>query len=256
MRTRILPNPTAAPIASPPAPRPPRGGGAPRLAAPLGFLALALLATCLLVVGVAPARGQDTEPSTATPAESTPANGAQAQPDGEAEEARPETPEEKFARISSPGEHHAHLGRQAGEWEAEIRIWAAPETEPIVTPGVIESHWILGGRFLETTFRGELFGEPFEGKGVDGYDNYAKKYVGTWRDNLGTLTLLFKGECTDDGTVRTMMADLTDPISGKALRNKAVTTFSLEEDTYTYASFLVAPDGTEFQNFEMKARRK
>ncbi len=29
-------------------------------------------------------------------------------------------------------------------------------------------------------------GMPFEGMGIDGYDNLAKQYVSTWVDNMGT----------------------------------------------------------------------
>ncbi len=175
------------------------------------------------------------------------------------ETATADTPAESgmdtLRKLALPGEHHAGLQPIVGEWETELKIWLSLDAEPIVTTGEAVTHWILGGRFVETTYRAEFMGQPFEGKGVEGYDNYAKEYVGTWRDTLGTYTMLFKGQCEDDCRVRTMVAQFTEPVSGQRMISRTVTTV-IDDVSYKFESFLVAPDGKTFKNLEITARRK
>ncbi len=158
-------------------------------------------------------------------------------------------------RLTLPGEHHEHLNAIVGKWKTELRIWLSPDGDPIVTTGEAETRWILGRRFVETTYRAQFMGQPFEGKGVEGYDNYAKQYVGTWRDTMGTYTRLFTGQCEEDCRVRTMVAEFTDPVSGQQLTNRTVTSL-IDDDGYRFESLLVAPDGQTFKTLEMTARRQ
>lgn len=156
--------------------------------------------------------------------------------------------------LTLPSEHHERLNSTVGTWQAEFKIWLSPDAEPMVTVGQVEARWILGKRFVETTYKTEFIGQAFEGKGVEGYDNHAKEYVGTWRDNQGTLTLILTGECEEDCRVRTMEGEFTEPVSGQQLTHRTVTTV-IDDDNYTLESFLVAPDGETFQNLELNARR-
>ena len=115
--------------------------------------------------------------------------------------------------------------------------------------------WILGERFVETTYRGEVVGRPFEGLKIEGYENASKEYVSTWRDNLGTHTLVFRGRCSDGCSERTMLANFLDPLSKQPLQIKGVTTIT-DEDGYAYSTFIVTPDGSEFKTMELEAHRR
>ena len=96
-------------------------------------------------------------------------------------------------------------------------------------------------------------GRPFEALKVEGYENATQEYVSTWRDNLGTYTMIFRGRCGATCEVRTMTAEFHDPVSTKKLKIKGVTTLTDEEGGYTYESFVVTPDGQEFKNMELVA---
>jgi len=37
-------------------------------------------------------------------------------------------------------------------------------------------------------------GMPFEGMGLDGYDNASKEYISIWIDNMGTGIMYMKGK--------------------------------------------------------------
>lgn len=165
------------------------------------------------------------------------------------------TPDEDFEPLTVPGEPHEVLADTVGEWDLTIRVWSTPEGEPTETRGTASGHWILGERFVETTYKGEVMGRAFEGLKIEGYENAAEEYVSTWRDNLGTYTLVFRGRCDDPCSVRTMIADFLDPVSDQKLKVKGVTTIS-ETDSYLYESFIVTPDGREFKNMELAAERR
>ena len=141
----------------------------------------------------------------------------------EAEDAVELTPIQKARLDASPGEFHESLEPLVGDWNLTFRIWTTAEGEPLETYGKAESRWILDKRFVRMIYKGELLGRDFEGQRVLGYDNQAGKFVATWRDSLGTYTLIFEGSCDDVlCRQRTMTADLTDPVSGQNLKNKSV----------------------------------
>lgn len=123
---------------------------------------------------------------------------------------------EKWKVASSPNENHKKLDALVGSWEVETRFWMnGPDQPPSVSKGTAEYHWILGGRFLEETVKSEMMGMPFEGYGLNGYDNLRKKYTFSWVDN--TSTGLFTGDGTADptGKVITSFGKMDDPMTGE-----------------------------------------
>jgi hypothetical protein len=200
----------------------------------LSLLALLLVAACWLPASAqAPTQGEETSAGVETP---------------------PTSDLDRVRALTMPGEHHERLAAIVGTWGADFKVWLAPEAEPVVTAGQVESRWILGKRFVETTYQTDFMGQSFAGKGVEGYDSQAKEYVGTWRDNQGTLTLVLTGQCEEDCRIRTMEGRFTEPVSGQQLTQRTVTTV-IDDDSYTFESFLVAPDGETFKNLELSARR-
>jgi hypothetical protein len=167
----------------------------------------------------------------------------------------PESPRSRLAALGAPGKHHEYLEPGIGSWELTIKVWRTPDADPVLSAGSAEARWILGDRFVETSYEGEVLGHPFEARSVEGYDNHAKEYVSTWRDTMGTYTMVFRGGCEEDCQVRTVSAEITDPASGQKLTNKRVTTV-VDENSYTYESFIVTPSGAEFKNMELVAQRR
>lgn len=160
---------------------------------------------------------------------------------------------EELEALTVPSEPHELLEGTVGDWTLTIRVWSSPEAEPIESVGSATGRWILGDRFVETTFEGEVLGRPFEALKIEGYETVNQEYVSTWRDNLGTYTMIFRGRCASTCVTRTMMADFRDPVSTKKLKIKGVTTITDEEGGYTYESFVVTADGQEFKNMELVA---
>lgn len=162
------------------------------------------------------------EEETTTAEESVTEEGQEAEEGEEGEEVEL-TAMQKIRLATVPGEPHELLEPLIGEWDLTYRVWMTVEGEPVETYGSAVSRWILEKRFVRMVYQGEILGRDFEGQRVIGYDNQAQEYVATWRDNLGTYTLLFKGRCDDvECRQRTMTADFVDPVSNQSLKNKGI----------------------------------
>ncbi len=163
--------------------------------------------------------------------------------------------EESLSDLTIPGEPHELLAGTVGEWRLTFRVWTAPDTEPAESTGTAVGRWILGDRFVETVYEGEVMDRPFEALKIEGFEKASKEYVTTWRDNLGTYTMIFRGTCDLTCKTRTMTAEFLDPVSSQRLKIKGVTTL-VDEGGYTYESFVVMSDGTEFKNMELVAEQQ
>ncbi len=174
--------------------------------------------------------------------------------------------------LTEPGEHHEHLDRLVGDWDLTIRVWSSPDAEPIESAGTAEARWILDGRFLWTIYRAELFGKPFEAWSVEGYDNQARQYVGTWRDTQGTYTLIYAGTCQQpplaegeapvevpavpDGTYRVMTTQVTDPVSGEVLQVRTELRVEADGGGFVQESFVVLSPEESIKNLELVGTRR
>src|SRR5262245_12044512 len=78
------------------------------------------------------------------------------------------------------------LARQEGEWDADIST-TVPNPDgkvQIQKSKGVESNRMLGGKWLLSDFKGDLFGMKFEGHGQTGFDTKKGKYIGTWVDSM------------------------------------------------------------------------
>lgn len=159
-----------------------------------------------------------------------------------------------WLEAAKPGEHHVHLAPYEGRWDAEISMWMQPGAEVSMSHAETEVRWVLGGRYLEWIHAGEVAGMPFEGRQMDAYNNVEKRYESTWADNFGTPILYYTGQCEEDGKVRTMRGEFTDPMSGQTVSQRAVYTWQ-DDDNWTYESYMAMGDGEEFKNMEIRYTR-
>ncbi len=157
--------------------------------------------------------------------------------------------------LASPGEHHKHLDHLAGTWETTGKSWMAPGAPPTEWKGASEAHWVLGGRYLASTYTGDFGGMPFEGHGLDGYDNLGKQYVSTWVDNMGTGVMYMQGQCSEGGKVHTLHSEMLDPMGGPKVKTRSVTTM-VGPDSYHTEMFVTDASGAETKVMELIGTRK
>ena len=89
-----------------------------------------------------------------------------------------------------------------------------PGKPPMESSGTVEMKSVLGGRFLQQEFTGNMMGQPYSGIGTTGYDNLRKKYVSTWIDSMGTGIFFMEGTASPDGKTITLKGGHDEPGGG------------------------------------------
>jgi len=161
---------------------------------------------------------------------------------------------EVWMKLAQPGAHHQHLAPFVGTWKGEVKMWMGPETEPIVNESEVEIKSLMDGRYLEWVHTGNFQGMPFEGRAIEGYNNYDKRYESTWIDNFGTLILYYTGTCSDDGKNREMATEFTDPMTGGTIKNRSAYAW-IDADHFSFIAYMDKGDG-EFKNMEITYARQ
>src|SRR6185503_17573914 len=68
-----------------------------------------------------------------------------------------------WMKYATPGEAHKMLGNMVGTFDTKVTSWMQPGEPPMVSTGVSENKWVLGGRYIQQSFTGSFMGQPFEG---------------------------------------------------------------------------------------------
>jgi hypothetical protein len=176
---------------------------------------------------------------------------------GSSQEAKQEQQEmmEAYMKLMAVTENHAFFKNFVGEWDIQTTAWMQPGAEPVVAKNSSKAELIFGGRFLKSKFKGNMFGQPFEGLQIVGYDNSQKKYFSFWIDNSSTGFFLLSGTRDESGKVLTDTGKWPDPMTKGIIKVRAVTKVR-SEDEFTYELYMTGPDGKEFRSMENRYIRK
>jgi hypothetical protein len=177
------------------------------------------------------------------------------------EEPKPAAPamdaamQEAMMKAMTPGEPHKHLAKMAGDWTYKSKMWMAPDQPPMESGGTMHAETILGGRYLQATWKGDMMGMPFEGRATEGYDNLAKKYVSTWVDNMGTGIMYSTGTCDTAHRKCESKGSMIDPMTGKDSYMRSVINWT-DDNNFVMQMYGPDPSGKEIQWMEMSVKRK
>ncbi|MCA9235393.1 MAG: DUF1579 domain-containing protein [Planctomycetales bacterium] len=155
-----------------------------------------------------------------------------------------------------PTPAHRQMAREAGVWEADVKMWMAPEDVPMSSQAV-ETNEMLGDYWLESKFEGEFGGQKFVGKGMTGYDPAAKKFVGTWCDTMTPYLTTTEGDYDVETHTLTMMGASRDPATGEMTKSK-ITTKYVDDDAKVMTMYGPVPDedGQWWKMMEITYKRK
>ena len=162
---------------------------------------------------------------------------------------------EAWQKFATPAEGHKALAGMVGAWDAEVTSWMEPGAPPMKSKGTSENRMVLGGRWVESKFTSEMMGQPFEGLGYTGYDNYKKKYIGTWQDNMSTAVMVSEGTFDTAGKVMTSTSTMDDFMTGKTA-NIRMTTTIVDPDHHVFEMWGPGPDGKVAKQMEIHYRRR
>ena len=144
-----------------------------------------------------------------------------------------------MARLATPNEHHAKLGKTVGNWIAKTSFIMDPAAPPTEGEGTMSVKWVLGGRYIMSEFKMDFMGQPYEGIGFNGYDIAHEQYVSSWMDTMSTkITHMTGGEEAGDALV--LHGTSTTPRGDNPM--KIVTKFT-DTNTWVDTFFDKTPEG-------------
>lgn len=155
----------------------------------------------------------------------------------------------------TPGDMHKWLATMDGKWEGESVSWPAPDAPPTPASKVkSENKMVLGGRYQESLYQGDMMGMPFEGRSFMAYDNVKKVFINTWIDNMGTGIMVLQGPYDETSKSITLSGKMTDPATGKDMEIRQVLT---NPDNKTSVMVMYCKQGDrEYKNMEIKMVKK
>ena len=161
----------------------------------------------------------------------------------------------KYQAAATPGEQHKMLAEMDGTWNYTSKMWEKADSTPQESKGKSEFKKILGGRWMQQTFKGKAMGQDFEGMGFVGYDNVKGKFESIWMDTMSTG--LMKGEGTYDTASKTIKENgsASCPISAdktQDFRNE----WKIEKKKMVFTMFGKGPtEGPEYKMMEITYTR-
>jgi len=116
----------------------------------------------------------------------------------------------KWKEIREPGRHHTALEPLIGRWKYKQKIWVQPGSPPDETTGSTEVRWVMGKRFVQVESTGKMFDLPYNSMWLIGFDNFKKKYVSCYLDNVGTGIYPAEGSAGPGKNAITLIGHMDD----------------------------------------------
>jgi hypothetical protein len=182
------------------------------------------------------------------------AAGASLAQEGAAPSAEQQAMMEAYQRAATPGTQHASLAKMAGDFTLTVKSYMGPGAEPEVSAATATRRLILGGRYLEEVVKGTMMGQPFEGRGISGYDNVSGEWWGTWIDTMSTGIMISRGEWDDAAGVGSFTGEFNDAVTGK-VQTSRMTSRRLPNGDEVMEMYMPTPDG-EVKAMEILYKRR
>jgi hypothetical protein len=162
---------------------------------------------------------------------------------------------ERYMKAAMPGPVHQKMAKLAGKWKLQVTSWMAPGAPPQKSEGSAEFKTILGGRYLQQEVRSSFGDQPFEGMGIEGFDNVTKERFGTWFDNMSTGVMVSRGKCAADAKKCTFKGRMSDAVAGKEVVVTEIMAMT-DDDHFTFEMHGPGPGGKTFKMMEIAYTRQ
>jgi hypothetical protein len=213
---------------------------------------LIIAATLLAMASCAnPADNKETSATTAAPATTEAAPAAEPTP------TLPDsaTAAKNWMEAMTPGKMHEMLASRVGVWTAEMTMWMAEGAPPSTTKGEAQYKMIMGGRYLQTTYKATMDNMPFEGMSLSAWDNAAQKLTETWIDNMGTGIMIVEGTYNEATKATETKGTCMDPALRVEKEVREVTTMT-DATHMTMEMYETIKGGKERKTMEIKYTKK
>lgn len=155
-----------------------------------------------------------------------------------------------WQQANQMNENHITLNLDlAGEWATTTKFWATPGAPEQTSTGKSTFMPVLGGRFVQQEFTGQIMGDTFKGFAWFGFNNGTQKFENVWIDSESTGLLVTTGTRGQDGTI-TFTGNFADPVTGQKKATRSTMTWT-DKNTVVFSMFDTSSDGQEFKNLEV-----
>ena len=138
--------------------------------------------------------------------------------------------QERAAEARAPGKHHAALSRFIGTWDVEMAL-VMPGAPRQVSKAVATYEWVVDDLWVLQRMKGELFGAPYQGATLLGFDNYAKNHVVASVSSFDTALLISRGVVVDpEDNVTSVYGTLDEYTTGELNKPYRAVTRIIDKD--------------------------
>lgn len=163
----------------------------------------------------------------------------------------------KYMEAATPSEGHKFLEQFVGKWDMAMRMWGqGPDKPPTETKGGAEVKWVLDGHFLLEEGTGQIMGMAYKSMGLTGFDNFKKKYVFSYVDNMGTALFTGEGKLDLEKKVLTSFGKMDEPMTGETDKPTKYVTRFISKDKHIFEIYDEVGSPNEFKALEITYTRK
>ncbi len=161
----------------------------------------------------------------------------------------------KWAALNQKCEEHEKFAEMVGTWKTQMKMWMAPGVPPMESEGEATFKLIMDGRYIEQTYKCNMMGAPYVGRGIEGFDRTRKKFVSIWIDNVGTGISMSEGVLNANGDV-VYYGKMDDVVSGELGKTVKSVAHSVSDDEVVFTMYDQRHGIGEFKSMEITYTRE
>jgi hypothetical protein len=161
---------------------------------------------------------------------------------------------EAFLALNGPGPEHGRLDFLEGRWNVVNEFTMNPGTPPQKARSVMESRWVLGKRFMQSTAKGHFMGQPVESITHIGFDRRKSVYTTIGFDTMGTYYVEAAGSYDEATETITFQGVEDDPVMDIKM-DFTIKMKKLSDDHYQTELWFKFPGMEPYRVVSMDARR-
>jgi len=159
-----------------------------------------------------------------------------------------------WSSLGKPGPSHRLLELFVGSWTTATRMVSDPQASKQKHVGKSRISWILGNRFISEEFEGTMLDLSFQGIGIMGYDNGARRYSSVWADSISTALVSSSGRYFAEQNRFEFLGEVYDPLQSRT-RSVRTTIDIVSNNEYVVSTYEPSATGDEVKTLEIRYER-
>ncbi len=159
-----------------------------------------------------------------------------------------------WSSLGKPGPSHRLLDLFVGSWTTVTRVVSDAQGSKVKYLGKSRISWMLGNRFVKEDFEGTMLDLSFQGIGIMGYDNGARRYSSVWADSISTALVSSSGRYFAEQNRFEFLGEVYDPLQSRT-RSVRTTIDIVSNNEYVVSTYEPSATGDEVKTLEIRYER-